>query len=855
MKQLLKFSLFLLAMLLPAVAAAHDFEVDGIYYNINGNEATVTYKGTSSSSKAYSGDVVIPETVTYNDTTYSVTAIGNYAFYQCSGLTSITIPNSVTTISKYAFNYCSGLTSVTIGNSVTTIETRAFAYCSGLTSLRIPNSVTAIGNYVFSSCTGLTSVSVASDNQIYDSRGNCNAIIETASNTLISGCQNTVIPNSVTTIGAGAYSYCTGLNSLTIPNSVTTIDNEAFWGCSGLTSITIPKSVSSIGSFVFSGCSGLTSVAVAGDNPAYDSRDNCNAIIETASNTLLNGCQNTVIPNSVTTIGVGAFYNCTGMTSVTIPNSVTSIDNNAFNRCSGLTSITIPNSVTTIGNNAFYYCSGLTTITIPNSVTSIGYNAFRECTDLKDVYSYIAYPDEISMGGMAFSLSSEDYSGRTLYVPYSCYWRYQNNSIWNYYFGNIVEMNTVEVDGIYYKYFNEGEVAVTYGDNKYTGDINIPETISYYGITCTVTAIDRDAFSECRGLTSVVIPNTVTTIDNRAFDHCTSLTSVTIGNAVASIGADAFYGCRGLTSIFIPSSVNSIGYCAFASCIGLTSIVVANDNPTFDSRNDCNAIIATANNSLIVGCQNTVIPNTVTDIGQRAFFECTNLKEIIIPNSVISFGYETFYYCTGLTSVTIGNSVTTIGMDAFEGCSGLTSIIIPNSVSTITYGAFRECTGLKNVYIPNSVTVIEGEAFTGCEALESVKIPNSVTTIGSSAFAYCTSLENVYSYITELSSVSMGSRVFYLKSQDYTNRTLHVPAGLLADYQGDAKWYPFFGNIVEIAAVAGDVDGDGRVSIADVTELIDLLLNGGEAPAADVDGDGHVTVADVTEIIDMLLGS
>ena len=253
MKHLYKFSLFLLALLLPAIAAAHDIEVDGIYYNIYGTEAYVTYKGAYSNSyNEYSGDVTIPLTVTYNGTTYSVTTIGYEAFFDCTGITS-----------------------VTIGNSVTFINGRAFYGCTGLSSIDIPNSVTLIGPEAFGNCSGLTSIVVASGNPKYDSRGNCNAIIETATNTLVVGCKNTNIPNSVTTIGYSAFSGCTGLTSITIPNSVTTIGRYAFGYCTGLASVTIGNSVTSIGEGAFNYFNALDTVKCLGTVPPVMVSRNC----------------------------------------------------------------------------------------------------------------------------------------------------------------------------------------------------------------------------------------------------------------------------------------------------------------------------------------------------------------------------------------------------------------------------------------------------------------------------------------------------------------------------------------------------------------------------------------------------
>ena len=292
------------------------------------------------------------------------TAIGTYAFFECSGLTSVDIPNSVTCIGEFAFWGCTGMTSVDIPNSVTSIDWCAFSHCTGLASLTIPSSVTSIGSYAFNSCSGLTSIYVDANNAIYDSRENCNAIIETSTNTLIAGCNNTVIPNSVTGIGVYAFSGCIGLTSIDIPSGVTSIGHSAFESCTGLTTVTISNSVASIDLCVFRNCSSLTSIYVDESNATYDSRENCNAIIETSTNKLIAGCKNTVIPNSVTSIGGNAFDQCTGLTSIDIPSSVTYIGGCAFQGCTGLTSIDIPSSVTSIISLAFYRCTSLSSISV-----------------------------------------------------------------------------------------------------------------------------------------------------------------------------------------------------------------------------------------------------------------------------------------------------------------------------------------------------------------------------------------------------------------------------------------------------------------------------------------------------------
>ena len=518
----------------------------------------------------------------------SVTTIGESAFEGCSGLTSVTIPNGVTTIGEAAFWGSSGLTSVTIPNSVTNIGEAAFWGCSGLTSVTIPNSVTSIGARAFHGCSVLTSVT---------------------------------IPNSVTTIGGETFWGCSGLTSITIPNSVTSIGIRAFYGCSSMTSITIPNSVTSIERYAFYGCSSLTSISVESGNTVYDSRNNCDAIIETSSNTLIAGCKNTFIPISVTSIGEAAFEGCSGLTSVTIPNGVTSIGSNAFYGCSGLTSVTIPNSVTSIGSSAFYGCFGLTSVTIPNSLTSIGGEAFSGCSNL--VSFTVEWDNPLAVPNNIFD--NVNLSETTLYVPAATKSAYESADLWKD-FGNIVEGASGKCGANLIWTYLEAKHTLTISGSGDMWDFVIAPWYKY-----------------CSCIKTIHIEEGVTSIGEYAFSGCTGLTSVTIGDGVTSIGEYAFQYCESLETVTIPNSLTSIEPYTFSLCTNLTSVIIGNG---------------------------------VTSIGYRAFEYCSGLTSFSIPNNVTSIGYRAFQYCTGLTSITIPNSVTSIGYYAFNGCNDLSSVTV-----------------------------------------------------------------------------------------------------------------------------------------------------------------------------------
>lgn len=292
-----KIILLILAIFGNLSVFAYDFEVDGIYYNITSSTnltVEVTFKTTSHNS--YSNSVTIPFSVTYNNISYSVTSIGYMAFYDCSSLTSISIPSSITSISGYAFYKCNLLISIGIPSSVISIGEDAFSYCTSLTNISIPASVTSINYDAFYSCTGLKSIS---------------------------------IPSSITSISSNTFAYCSSLTSIDIPSSVTDIGSGAFWGCTSLLSVNIPISVVTIGSYTFYGCTGLTSLNIP---TSVSSIDNYTFKYCTSLSSIS-------IPSSITSIGIGAYSDCTGLTTISIPSSVTNINNMAFFNCTNLNSI------------------------------------------------------------------------------------------------------------------------------------------------------------------------------------------------------------------------------------------------------------------------------------------------------------------------------------------------------------------------------------------------------------------------------------------------------------------------------------------------------------------------------------
>ena len=532
----------------------------------------------------------------------------------------------------------------------------------------------------------------------------------------------------VTGIADNAFKSNTKIDSVLIPDGVESIGSYAFMDCRSLQSVTIGNGVTSIGYLAFYDCRGITRVDYSGDIKGWLNIEGLNYLMSYVSSRceLYFGGKKVegdiFIPEGMTSIPGAAFSYQTGITSVTIPDSVTSIGSSAFEECSGLTSVTIPDSVTSIGSYAFSGCSGFTSVTIPDSVTSIGTSAFSNCSSLTSV----TIPDSVtSIEGYAFSGCS---SLTSVTIPDSV------TSIGSSAFSGCSSLTSVTI----------GNGVKSIGDDAFRNC----SSLTSLTIPDSVTRIGQDAFEGCINLIQKV--DGVGYVDKWVVDCDSSVTAANIRSDTVGIADSAFSGCKTLQSVTIPDSVKSIGGEAFSGCSGLKSVIIGNGVTS----------IGGAAFSNCSGLTEVTIPDSVTSIGWRAFENCSGLKSVTIGKGVKSIGEYTFYKCSGLTSVTILDSVTSIGSSAFSGCSSLTSVMIPDSVKSIGYSAFSNCSGLKTVTIGNGVTSIESHVFEDCSSLTSVTIGNGVTSIGYYAFSGCTALSTLKWNAVNVSGFHSSSNVF-----------------------------------------------------------------------------------------------
>ena len=764
-------------LVLPTEAQA---ATSGYYtYTLSGGEATITDCDTS-----ISGNVTIPSELGG----YPVTSIGDFAFWGCDGLTSVTIGSGVTDIGSSTFGYCHGLNGIWVSDENLSFSSDAYGVLYNKDKTILMRAPGSIASYI--------------------------------------------IPESVTSIGDGAFSHCDNLTSVTIPEGVTSIGGTAFSNCDCLTSVTIPKSVTSIGWRAFYDCDKLEGIWVAEENLSYSS-DAYGVLYNKDKTELLlapGAIVSYVIPDCVIYVEDWAFAYCQNLTTVTIGNGVTTLGGNAFGDCVSLTTVTIGNSVTTIDDVTFIRCGKLSTIIIPVSVTNIGYAAFSYCDSLENIHytGTQAQWNAISIDSSNTCLKNatihyhtHDYTqiqsqiteptctkdgytlltctcGSTTKEPISAL----GHSFTNYISNNDATIHadgtktakcdrcdvtkTVTDPGSKLVEYTEGPYTYTVSNNEATiiecdytvsGDVVIPAFFGKY----PVTSIGIGAFEFCENITSITIPSSVTSIADSSFLSCFSLTGIWVDSENPAFSSDAsgvlynkdktalIQAPRAIESYIIPDGVKIISSRAFTNCASLTSIDIPSSVTIIEDYAFC----------CCHGLISVTIPNGVYSIGNSAFASCTNLTSVTIPDSVTTIGDSAFESCSSLISVTVPVSVTNVGKDAFLGCFKLNGIwvdrenplyssdaygvlynkdktmliqapgaiadcIIPNSVTSIGENAFSDCANLTSVTIPNSVTSIGESAFSGCERLTSVTIGNGVTSIGAWAFIRCNKLKDVY---------------------------------------------------------------------------------------------------------------
>lgn len=521
-----RFLIFISSITFFLSAHANGVEIGGIYYLLNNDDhtASVTYMGEEPNMENnYTGDIIIPDTIHYESQPYTITSIDSCAFFLCWNLTSISIPQTVKKI----------------GN-------RAFVICTSLNSINLPDSLTSIGDFAFQSCNQLTTLH---------------------------------FPNKLESIGKSAFSH-SGLTEAILNEGLLSIEEDAFGNCTDLIHLRIPSSVKYINHYAFHMCYNLESIIIDSNNNTYDSRENCNALIETATNYLIIGCQATVIPYSVKTIGSEAFQYCKGLKNINFPNSVQKIYDSAFSN-SGLTSISIPKSVKFIGQWAFHNCEDLESVSIEeNAELILETNVFQGCQSLP-TYNNARYADTYLVEVIDKTLTSYQIKDGTKYIGADAFNGCEN-------LGTIALPNSVkEICGRAFRYCTKLS-SVTFPDS-----LEIINHEAFHGCTSlkgiilphNLKTISFSSFRNCESLTEITIPQTTTKIGGYSFGNCTNLTSIDLPYAINEIEEYTFYSCENLKTIVIPPHVGTIGEAAFSGCSGLTTITCLNNTPpTIDSE-------------------------------------------------------------------------------------------------------------------------------------------------------------------------------------------------------------------------------------------------------------------------------
>lgn len=645
-------------------------------------------------------------------------------------------------------------------SDLTELKDEQFCGFKHMVSITISKNVTKIGKGVFDNCELLKKITVDPENKYFDSRDNCNAIVEKSTDSIVAGCAGTVITDSIKYIKAGAF-LGTKVEKMIIPDNVKEIGEEAFRDCNRLYKVSIPGSTI-IGESAFYSCSVLNDVEIKEGNAE---------------------------------IKEGAFWDCNALKKIVLPKGKTIVSDYMFSECTSLQSVTFDDDIKSIGEEAFS-CTAFTEFNIPDTVESVGKMCFRECEKLKKV----TLSKGIKCNGDKTILSGV-FSGcislEEITIPQNI------NYIGDDMFSACDKLTTVNIE-------NKN---TDIGSRAFAGCVSIKDFEFSKG------SIGKEAFWDCTGFENIDISNT-TALEDRAFMNCTNLKNVTASSNLKKIGVEAFEGCGKMPQFIIPDGVTNIESNAFADCVSLREIAIpasvtnigtsilfntkSLEKITVDEKNECfycgegvNAIITKKEIKgvvdeneehynedhdayvLIAACKNTVIPDTVKKIDDFAFYQMTGLSEISIPSGVTRIGDEAFYGCTSLKNINIPDTVSKIGVNAFAGCNALeemtvdeeneyyyseegsNAIIAKKEIKFDSIYDFEQIDnephelvyGCKTTVIPASVTKIGYMAFNNLSTLTKINIPDAVQ-VDKNSFWNCENLTSITWKGTVYKSVS-----------------------------------------------------------------------------------------------------
>lgn len=726
------------------------------------------------------------------------------------------IPEGVIRVESNAYADCRDLISIKLPESLQSIGVRGFKDCP-LKQIHIPANVTSIEQFAFRGCgKTIESITVDPDNKVYDSRENCNAIIETKTNAIIQGCNNSKIPDNIEVIRFAAFENCEQLKDIHLPQCLTKIERCAFEYCNGLTSVTIPGSVSTIEYAAFSQCQHLVSVEIQEG-------------VSTLESNAFSSCvelQRVVLPNSLRSIGNEAFRSCYLLEDITIPAGVVSIGNEAFALCSHIISFDIPQSVTQIGEKAF---EGIINISYPGNAQGAPWGArlmnvytegdliYKDATKTK-LESCNPHVTEVIVPETVKSVNPDAFMGCAELTSVSIGLGYKSiKSISDKLFRNCPKLSHVVLGESITKLgvgaFNRGGGKMyENGLAKNLQSITLPASLKevgwhgFYGVStlkevhisdlaafCNVNfAEDGNPLNHAHHLFlgdeeihDLVIPEGVTRIQKRLFFGCADFTSVTIPDTVTEIGVEAFKGCAGLKTVVIPDSVTKIGKEAFDSTINLVyhgSAVWEEEDLWWGARSlngyiENDLVYDSEQKTAILGCldksiSEVVLPASLSRIGPKSLQGCANLKFITIPDGIEDIEPYAFADCTNLTSINLPDSIKVFAPYAFYKCVNLQKIHLPEGVVDIYSWSFCHCERLKQITIPKSVKCLSAWSFHSCAGLETIIFQGPVQ-MGYWCIYGCNNLKHVI--------IPKGTKEHFLKQDEGTDLGIKNFANLLEE--------------------------------------------------------------------------